>query len=154
MKRFSVRNVMKKKSKNIVSIFVLVIFALGVVSCSILSDGVSTFYDSYTNSSSGSSSSGYTPSRSSSSSSTSAKADDCKYSYSRQQDGDWWRPVFTRKPCSRNLKITYKVHFSDGSSDQSRFVYFLSSSFSQTERGSQRYDKPGSIEIVNVEWGN
>jgi hypothetical protein len=134
---------MKKMSKNILSIFVLVMFISCAVSCF---PGYSTYSSSssdYSRNSSGGSSS-----------STSANADDCKYSYSRQQDGDWWRPVFTRAACSRSLKITYKVYFSDGSSDQSRFVYFLSSAYSKTERASQRYDKPGRIDIVNVEWGN
>jgi hypothetical protein len=83
-----------------------------------------------------------------------ATAANCDYSFGPRQEGEWWRPVFTRTPCSRSLKITYKVYFSDGTSDQSRFVYFLSSSFSQTERGSQRYYKPGRIVIIDEEWGD
>jgi hypothetical protein len=155
----SPKNLMSRKKSSMLSVFVLMIFVLGIAGCSILYDGLSTGLDSLSNSYSGSSSSGYrssgySSSGSSSSSSTPAKADDCNYSYSQQQDGDWWRPVFTRKPCSRSLKITYKVHFSDGSSDQSRSVYFMSSSFSQTQRGSERYNKPGSIKIVKEDWGD
>jgi hypothetical protein len=146
---------MKRTGKNILSIFVLTVFASCTVSCAILYDGLSTGVSSLRESSgysSGYSSSGSTSSGTSSS--TSTQTDDCRYSYSRQQDGESWRPVFTRQACSSSLKITYKVRFSDGTSAQSRFVYFMSSSYPKTEKGSERYYKSGSIEILSTEWGD
>ncbi|MDR1459126.1 MAG: PorT family protein [Bacteroidales bacterium] len=83
-----------------------------------------------------------------------AMADDCDYRYGWERDGDWWRPVFTREPCASSLQITYKVYFDDdGSSDQSRMVYIMSSKFSATARGSQRYDRRGRISIIEEKWG-
>jgi hypothetical protein len=83
-----------------------------------------------------------------------ALSKDCDYSYGLVRDGDWWRPVFTREPCNRSLKITYRVAFPDGSSSESRFVYIMSSSFSATARGSERYDRRGDIKILGVERGD
>jgi hypothetical protein len=144
-------------SINILSILVLMAFILGATGCAILYDGLSTGVSSLRESSSGYSS-GYSSSGSksysSTSSGTSTQTDDCRYSYGWKQESNMWRPVFTRQPCSRSLLITYKVHFSDGTSDQSRLEYFLSSSFTLTERGSVRYDKSGRIEIISVKWGD
>jgi len=86
----------------------------------------------------------------SSSSSTSSSSSSCQYDY-------WWEPsggfycVKARKTCDRSLTITYKVHFSDGSSDQTRTLHIIGPF--KEDKGIP-YREKGRIEIVRVVWGD
>ena len=81
-----------------------------------------------------------------------ATANNCDYRYYMEEISGRYYPTFVREPCDRSVRITYKVYFSDGTSDQSRFVSMLSANFSVKERGIF-YPKWGRIEIIREDWG-
>jgi hypothetical protein len=81
-----------------------------------------------------------------------AQTGDCllKTPYWEKVSGSYY-PTFERTSCKRNVTIHYKVYFADGTSDQSRFVYILSSSFTTKVRGTS-YKQNGRIQILKTEW--